>query len=390
MGAYRVHMRGVVGFTVESQQVEGVFMPSTTEEFVQLLTPEGNRVTHPDFSLDISDDEIRALYRDLYLVRRFDNEATALQRHGELALWAQCMGQEAAQVGAGRALSPQDMVFPSYREHGIAWTRDVDPLAVLALYRGTTNGGWDPNEKKFALYTIVIGNQCLHAVGWAMAGMREGTNDAVVACFGDGGSNQGDVSEAFVFAGVYNAPVVFLCQNNQYAISEPNTRQMRAPIYRRSEGFGFPGLRVDGNDVLAMLSVMRWALEHARSGKGPVLVEAFTYRMGAHTTSDDPTRYRDADEVEMWKDRDPLLRVKRYLDSVSTPQSFYDELEVEAEVLADRIRTGTRNLPDPSPAVIFDNVYAEPHPLVDEERLETSEYLAQFADVRPTHGAGGH
>lgn len=365
-------------------------MPADADNLIQLLTPEGTRVEHPDFSLDISEDDIRSLYRDLFLVRRLDNEATALQRQGELALWAQCMGQEAAQVGAGRALAPQDMVFPSYREHGIAWTRDIDPLALLGLFRGTTNGGWDPQAKKFGLYTIVIGNQCLHAVGWAMAGMREGTNDAVLACFGDGGSNQGDVSEAFVFAGVYNAPVVFLCQNNQYAISEPNTRQMRVPIYRRSEGFGFPGLRVDGNDVLAMLAVTRWALEHARSGAGPVLLEAFTYRMGAHTTSDDPTRYRDSAEVESWKERDPLLRVKRYLDRAGTPQSFFDELDAEAEALADVIRTGARALVDPTPLSILDNVYAEPHALIEQERAELADYISQFGDMRASHGHGGH
>ncbi|NDB18182.1 MAG: pyruvate dehydrogenase (acetyl-transferring) E1 component subunit alpha [Actinobacteria bacterium] len=365
-------------------------MISAPDDLIQLLTPEGKRVTHPEFSLDISDDEIRSLYRDLFLVRRWDNEATALQRQGELALWAQCMGQEAAQIGAGRALAPQDMVFPSYREHGVAWTRGVDPVSILGLFRGTTNGGWDPREHNFGLYTIVIGNQCLHAVGWAMAGMREGTNDAVLTCFGDGGSNQGDVAEAFSFAGIYNAPVVFLCQNNQYAISEPNTRQMRVPVFHKARGFGFPGFRVDGNDVLAMLAVTRWALENARSGNGPALIEAFTYRIGAHTTSDDPTRYRDPEEVEYWKARDPLLRVKAYLDSVGTPQSFYDGLEAEAEELAQRIRTGARALPDPTPQSIFDHVYAEPHPLVDEERAEMAAYIAQFGDMRASHGHGGH
>ncbi|NBU30811.1 MAG: pyruvate dehydrogenase (acetyl-transferring) E1 component subunit alpha [Actinobacteria bacterium] len=365
-------------------------MLTAPDDLIQLLTHEGKRVTHADFSLDITDDEIRSLYRDLCMVRRFDNEATALQRQGELALWAQCQGQEAAQVGAGRALLPTDFVFPSYREHGIAWTSGVDPVAILGLFRGTTNGGWDPYEHNFGLYTVVIGNQCLHAVGYAMAGLREGKTEAVLTCFGDGGSNQGDVSEAFVFAGVYNAPVVFLCQNNQYAISEPNYRQMRAPIYKRAEGYGFPGYRVDGNDVLAMLAVMRHSYEHARSGKGPVLVEAFTYRLGAHTTSDDPTRYRDADEVEYWKDRDPLLRVKRYLDSVNTPQSFYDEIEVAAEAMAVHIRAGVRELADPTLDEMFTHVYAEPHPLVEQEHREMTEYFEQFGGMRSPHAAGGH
>lgn len=365
-------------------------MLTAPDDLIQLLTHEGKRVTHPDFSLDISDDEIRALYRDLFLVRRFDNEATALQRQGELALWAQCQGQEAAQIGAGRALAAGDFVFPSYREHGIAWTRGVDPVQILGMFRGTTNGGWDPYAHNFGLYTVVIGNQCLHAVGYAMAGIREQAGDVVLTCFGDGGSNQGDVSEAFVFAGVYNAPVVFLCQNNQYAISEPNTRQMRAPIYQRSSGFGFPGYRVDGNDVLAMFAVMRFAYEHARSGKGPVLVEAFTYRIGNHTTSDDATRYRDAAEVEYWKERDPILRVKRYLDSVNTPQSFFDEVDAAAEEMAVRIRSGARELVDPTLDQMFSNVYSQPHALVQQEHQEMSEYFAQFGGMSSPHAGGGH
>ena len=163
-------------------------MPTAPDDLIQLLDHEGTRVANADFSIDISDDEVRSLYRDLCMVRRFDNEATALQRQGELALWAQCQGQEAAQIGAGRALRESDFVFPSYREHGIAWTRGVDPVSILGMFRGTTNGGWDPYEHNFGLYTVVIGNQCLHAVGYAMAGIREGKDEVVLTCFGDGGS----------------------------------------------------------------------------------------------------------------------------------------------------------------------------------------------------------
>ncbi|MEO6822628.1 MAG: thiamine pyrophosphate-dependent enzyme, partial [Candidatus Nanopelagicales bacterium] len=213
-------------------------------ELIQLLTPEGERVHHPDYDVDLTTEQLRALYRDLVLVRRVDTEATALQRQGELGLWAPLLGQEAAQVGSGRALDPGDYAFPTYREHGVAWTRGIDPLTLLGLFRGVTNGGWDPREHNFALYTIVIGDQTLHAVGYAMGIQRDGTDDAVICYFGDGATSQGDVSESFVFAAVFNAPVVFFCQNNQWAISEPLERQTRIPLYQRAAGFGFPGVRV--------------------------------------------------------------------------------------------------------------------------------------------------
>jgi 2-oxoisovalerate dehydrogenase E1 component subunit alpha len=351
-------------------------------ELVQLLTPEGERVEHPDYDIDLSPDELRGLYRDLVLVRRIDTEATALQRQGELGLWASCLGQEAAQVGSGRALQAHDMCFPTYREHGVAWTRGVDPLGQLALFRGVTNGGWDPTEHNFALYTIVIGDQTLHAVGYAMGIQRDGGDDAVIVYFGDGASSQGDVNESFVFASVFNAPVVFFCQNNQWAISEPLERQTRIPLYRRAAGFGFPGVRVDGNDVLAVLAVTQAALDAAREGQGPTLVEAFTYRMGAHTTSDDPTRYRLGAELEAWKLKDPIERMKVYLARNGLAgNDFFSAVEEESQALAVRLRDECRALPDPSPLSIFDHVYAEPHPLVDAERAGMAAYLDSFEGV---------
>ncbi|MFN8167862.1 MAG: pyruvate dehydrogenase (acetyl-transferring) E1 component subunit alpha [Candidatus Nanopelagicales bacterium] len=350
-------------------------------ELIQLLTPEGERVHHPEYDVDLTPDELRALYRDLVLVRRVDAEATALQRQGELGLWAQLLGQEAAQVGSGRALRPDDMAFPTYREHGVAWTRGVEPLQLLGLFRGVSNGGWDPHEHNFALYTIVIGDQCLHAVGYAMGIQRDGADAAVIAYFGDGATSQGDVNESFVFASVYNAPVVFFCQNNQWAISEPLERQTRIPLYKRADGFGFPGLRVDGNDVLAVLAVTQAALAAARDGQGPTLIEAFTYRMGAHTTSDDPTRYRVAADLEAWKLKDPIERVKVYLArSGMADAAFFAAVEAEAEELAVALRDGCRSLPDPSPESMFDHVYAEPHPLVDAERAAFTAYHASFAE----------
>ena len=205
------------------------------------------------------------------------------------------------------------MVFPTYREHGVAWCRGIDPVKLLGLYRGVSHGGWAPEEHKFHLYTIVIGTQTLHATGYAMGIQRDGADEAVIVYFGDGATSQGDVNEAFVWAPVFNAPIVFFCQNNQWAISAPLEKQSRIPLYQRARGFGFPGLRVDGNDVLACYAVTKKAMQAAREGQGPTLIEAYTYRMGAHTTTDDPTRYRLASELEMWKLRDPIERVRAYL-----------------------------------------------------------------------------
>ncbi|MGX1882290.1 pyruvate dehydrogenase (acetyl-transferring) E1 component subunit alpha [Streptomyces sp. NPDC055287] len=350
-------------------------------ELVQLLTPEGERVEHPDYSIDLTPDELLGLYRDMVLTRRFDAEATALQRQGELGLWASLLGQEAAQIGSGRALRDDDYVFPTYREHGVAWCRGVDPTNLLGMFRGVNHGGWDPSTNNFHLYTIVIGSQTLHATGYAMGVAKDGADSAVVAYFGDGASSQGDVAESFTFSAVYNAPVVFFCQNNQWAISEPTERQTRVPLYQRAQGFGFPGVRVDGNDVLACLAVTRDALERARRGEGPTLVEAFTYRMGAHTTSDDPTKYRADEEREAWEAKDPILRLRTYLENEGVADdAFFAELEVESESLGKRVREAVRAMPDPDQMAIFENVYADGHALVDEERAQFAAYQASFAE----------
>ena len=369
--------------------------PDQAGDFVQLLTPEGERIDHPDYPLDLSADDIRSMYRDLVLVRTIDTVAISLQRQGELGIWASLLGQEAAQIGSGRALSPDDMVFPTYREHGVAWCRGIDPVKLLELYRGVSHGGWAPEEHKFGLYTIVIGAQTLHATGYAMGIQRDGAVDgdpasqqrgeAVIAYFGDGATSQGDVNEAFVFASVFNAPIVFFCQNNQWAISEPLEKQSRIPLYQRARGFGFPGLRVDGNDVLACYAVTQKAMQAAREGQGPTLIEAFTYRMGAHTTTDDPTRYRLASELEMWKLRDPIERVRAYLvrggmDPKTEPE-FLAEVDAEAKQVGARVREACRNMADPPPLALFDHVYAEPNPLtalLREEREQYAAYLDSF------------
>ena len=352
---------------------------SAEPELVQLLTPEGERVEHPDYAIDLTPDELRGLYRDMVLTRRFDAEATTLQRQGELGLWASLLGQEAAQIGSGRALHDDDYVFPTYREHGVAWCRGVDPTNLLGMFRGVNHGGWDPNSNNFHLYTIVIGSQTLHATGYAMGVAKDGADSAVLAYFGDGASSQGDVAESFTYSAVYNAPVVFFCQNNQWAISEPTEKQTRVPLYQRAQGYGFPGVRVDGNDVLACLAVTKAALERARTGQGPMLIEAFTYRMGAHTTSDDPTRYRSSEERELWETKDPILRLRTLLTNEKlADEAFFDGLEQEADALAKRGREAVRSMPDPDDMALFEHTYADGHALVDEERAQFAAYQASF------------
>ncbi|WP_217616148.1 pyruvate dehydrogenase (acetyl-transferring) E1 component subunit alpha [Cellulomonas sp. GbtcB1] len=365
--------------------------PLTDDGLVQLLTPAGERVDHSDYSARVAHldaDALRGLYRDMVLVRRFDTEATALQRQGELGLWAQCLGQEAAQVGSGRALAPQDYVFPSYREHGVAHTRGLDLTQLLQLFRGVDHGGWDPEKFNFHLYTLVIGSHTLHATGYAMGVQRDGavgTGDperdtAVVTYFGDGATAQGDVNEALVFAAVNNAPLVLFLQNNQWAISEPTTRQARVPLAARGPGFGVPSVRVDGNDVLATYAVTAEALERARSGGGPTLVEAFTYRMGAHTTSDDPSRYRSAAEEDYWRQRDPIDRLEKHLAATGElSDAFRADLAAEADALGEKIRTYVRALGRPATSTMFDHVYATPHAVVDAERAWFERYEASFA-----------
>ncbi len=362
---------------------------TSQDSLIQLLSPEGELTEHADFPLEVTGELLRDLYRDMVLVRRFDREGNALQRQGQLSIWVPLLGQEAAQIGSGRAMRPLDMAFPSYREHGVAWCRGVDPTEILGMFRGIDHGTWDPVATRFHPYTIVIGNQVLNATGYAMGQRLDGRvgsrdperDEATIAFFGDGATSQGDVHEAMVFAAAFDSPVVFFCQNNQWAISVPVSRQSRVPLARRADGVGIPGVRVDGNDVLACLAVTRWALAECRSGNGPVFVEAFTYRMDAHTTSDDPTRYRMADEAQAWALLDPIERVRVHL--VRTGQAdaaFFAAVATEADELAARFRATCVALPVPPPERMFSHVYAEPSPQLDAERDGYLKYLAGFAD----------
>ena len=345
--------------------------------------------------VDLSTVDLLGMYRDMTLVRRLDVEATALQRQGELGLWAPSLGQEAAQVGSGYALAPGDFAFPTYREHGVCWSRGVTALQILSLYRGVSNGGWNPMQARVALPIIVIANQALHAVGYAMGIALDqlggqSSADAAIGYFGDGASSEGDVHEACVFAASFRAPVVLFCQNNQWAISHPVSMQMGAPLVDRVAGYGIHAVRIDGNDVLASYAVTRAALDFARSGRGPVFIEAMTYRMGPHTTSDDPSRYRPSDELQAWQDRDPIMRLKEFLIASGRADSqYFAEVEEQADELAEQVRHGVRTMRTPDPETMFDHVYAEDHPLIEEQRQWVSKNSGATSPEASGAGLGG-
>jgi pyruvate dehydrogenase E1 component alpha subunit len=353
-------------------------------EFALVRLLDENGVRHEDerfdaWVSDIGPDQLLDLYEDMRVIRRIDSEATALQRQGELGLWPPLLGQEAAQIGSGRALRSDDFVFSSYREHGVAYCRGAGLVDLLRVWRGTTQSGWNPYSINMATPQVIIGAQTLHATGYALGIQADGTDAVAVAYFGDGATSEGDVNEALIFAATYAAPVIFFCQNNQYAISEPVSLQAQRPIADRAPGFGVPSVRVDGNDVLAVLAVTRAALDRARSGGGPTFIEAVTYRMGPHTTADDPARYRDAAEVEQWRGKDPLTRVEAYLDAQGAlTEERKARIAGKADSVAAEMRAGITSLVDPDPLSVFDNVYAEPHTGIARQRDHYSRYLRTF------------
>lgn len=338
-------------------------------ELVQLIAEDGTPLPDRGLELEGAIDRLPALYETMVVTRELDEEFVNLQRQGQLALFPSCRGQEAAQVGCAAALRDTDWLFPQYRELGAFIHRGIDPGGIGLAWRGAWHGGLGFIERAVAPISIAIGTHALHAVGAAMASSWLGDGGVTVAFVGDGATSEGDVHEAFNLAAVRRAPCIFFIQNNQWAISTPLTDQLKAPsIAHKGIGYGMPAVRVDGNDVLACLLVVEQAAARARSGGGPTLVEAVTYRLGPHTTSDDPTRYRDQAEVDSWLARDPITRCRAYLGHAGR---WDDGIEERARARAVSLRTSLRaavfDAPDPSPLEVFDHVFAEP----------TAELLAQ-------------
>lgn len=306
---------------------------------------------------------LRALHRGMVLGRRFDRQATALTKQGRLAVYPSSAGQEACQVGATLALAPDDWLFPTYRDSVALVTRGVPPVEALTLLRGNWHSGYDPYAYRVAPQCTPLATSAPHAVGLAHAARLRGDNVAVLVFMGDGATSEGDAHEAFNFAAVWNAPVVFFIQNNQWAISVPLEKQTKAPtLAHKAIGYGMPGHHVDGNDAAAVYEVTRAALDRARAGGGPSIVEGLTYRIDPHTNSDDTSRYRDAADAEPWRAKDPIARFDRLL---SLDSDAYAE---EAERMAIDLRAEMNRDAHVEPDELFEHVYAVPTPRLKAQR----------------------
>ncbi len=336
-----------------------------------MLDGEGVLTEEAERQAAIPDETLRELYRMMVISRRIDQEGLNLQRQGELGLWGPYAGHEAAQVGAALAMAPTDWIFPYYRDFAMAICRGIDPGKMLTIFRGLAHGAWNPYDYRFGPFVIPVGSQVPHAVGFALGCKLDHEKNAVLVGFGEGATSTGDWHEAMNFAAVFQTPVVFLCENNQWAISVPMRQQVAGSIADRAAGYGFPGVRVDGTDALTVYAVVRAAAERARRGDGPYLVEALTYRTQAHTTSDDPTRYRTDADVEPWRAKDPIARcAERLRARGALDDTFVAAVAAEADERAAAMRQTLLTAPVPHPASTFDLVFANPPASLQREKAE--------------------
>ncbi|MGD0605284.1 MAG: pyruvate dehydrogenase (acetyl-transferring) E1 component subunit alpha [Streptosporangiaceae bacterium] len=353
---------------------------------VALLDAAGQVI--PGDDLDMPGDQVLlALYRMMVLGRRFDTQATALTKQGRLAVYPSARGQEACQVGAVAALRPQDWLFPTYRDSMALVARGIDPVEVLTLLRGDWHSGYDPYDKRVAPQCTPLATNTLHAVGMARAAVIKGEDMVALVMLGDGATSEGDTHAALNFAAVWKAPVVFLVQNNGYAISVPLAKQTAAPsLAHKGIGYGVPGTLVDGNDAAAVYAVVRRAVAAAAAGAGPALIEALTYRVEAHTNADDATRYRSREEVESWLARDPVTRLREHLGrrgllSDAVAAALEAQAEAEAAALRQRMNSDARH----DPADLFRYVYAQRTPELRRQQHELAAELADLEEARTHH-----
>ncbi|MGW4031550.1 pyruvate dehydrogenase (acetyl-transferring) E1 component subunit alpha [Streptomyces sp. NPDC004838] len=344
---------------------------------IRFVSENGTAVRPPAGYAEPPDELLREAYRRMVLGRRFDTQATALTKQGRLAVYPSSRGQEACQVAGVLALRERDWLFPTYRDSVALVSRGVDPAEVLTLLRGDWHCGYDPAATRVAPQCTPLATQVLHATGMADAIRRKGEDGAVMAFIGDGGTSEGDFHEALNFAAVFKAPVVFFVQNNKYAISVPLAKQTAAPaLAYKGVGYGVRSEQVDGNDLVAVLSVLTAAVEHARGGQGPFLVEAHTYRMDAHTNADNATRYREDEEVRRWSAADPLHRLETYLRGRGTlTDEDVTSAAADAEAFAADLRTRMNADSEPDLLELFDHVYAEPTPQLLEQRAQLAAEL---------------
>jgi pyruvate dehydrogenase E1 component alpha subunit len=337
---------------------------------LSILDPQGNA----DVSLlpPLGDSDIRRLYELLVLSRTFDGRALALQREGRLGTYPSILGQEAAQVGSAFAIKKDDWVFPSFREMGMHLTLGYPMHLLYQYWSGDERGLATPPGLNILPICVAVGTHIPHAVGAAMAAAYRGDRSAVVCYFGDGATSKGDFHEGLNMAGVFRAPVVFICQNNQWAISVPFDRQTAAAtLAQKAWSYGFEGIQVDGNDVFAVYHATLHALEKARSGGGPTFIECHTYRLADHTTADDASRYRSPEEVAQWQAKDPILRLRRFMEKRSLWDDEYERhVQEEATAAVDEAVHRAESVTKPAATEMFDCTRAELSPRQVRQRKE--------------------
>lgn len=356
--------------------VEERLLPSA--EPVRLIDEHGAAHAHASYQLP-SAETLTDGYAQLVKGRRLNEQASALVRQGRLAVYPSSHGQEACQVAATMVLEERDWLFPTYRDTVSIVSRGVDPIETLTLLRGDWHSGYDPHERNVAPQSTPLATQLLHAVGVAHAARLKGEDTVVMALVGDGGTSEGDFHEALNFAAVWQAPVVFFIQNNEYAISVPLAKQTAAPsLAHKGIGYGVPGERADGNDLAGLLAVLGRAVERARGGEGPQLVEAHTYRVQAHTNADDASRYRDDAEVTPWLEKDPIKRLDAYLSGAGL---LDDAARAAAASAADQVaeytRVGLMEDVHPDPAELFQHLYTTQTPQLREQAAFLADELAR-------------
>lgn len=349
------------------------------------LRPVEDQGTEAGHEYPLPDDEtLMKAYEQLVIGRRANDQNSALVRQGRMAVYPSSHGQEACQVAAALCLGQNDWMFPTYRDSVAVMAKGVDPVETMVLFRGDWHGGYDPREYKVGIQSTPLTTQLLHAVGVAHAAKLRGEDTVVLAMCGDGATSEGDFHEALNFAAVFNLPVIFFVQNNQYAISVPLAQQSVAPsLAHKAVGYGMAGERVDGNDLVALMAVLGRAVELARTGAGPLLVEAHTYRMQAHTNADDATRYRQDEEVAAWQAKDPLNRMTTYLQEKGLlDDEATGRIAAHAEQTAQALRDGLNEDPEIDPLELFDHVYATQTPQLAEQRALLADELSREGDAK--------
>jgi pyruvate dehydrogenase E1 component alpha subunit len=344
------------------------------------LVPLNEQGTQPGHEYPLPEDlKLVAAYEQLVIGRRVNDQNSALVRQGRMAVYPSSHGQEACQVAAALCLSDGDWMFPTYRDSVAIMARGVDPVQVMTLFRGDWHGGYNPNERKVGIQSTPLTTQLLHGVGVAHAAKLRGEETVVLAMCGDGATSEGDFHEALNFAAVFKLPIVFFVQNNKYAISVPLAQQSVAPsLAHKAVGYGMAGERVDGNDLVALLAVLSRAVKLAREGSGPLLVEAHTYRMQAHTNADDATRYREDSEVVEWQAKDPLTRMKTYLtDNGLLDSEAESRIAERAEAVAAQLRKGLSEDVVVDPLDLFKYVFSSPTPQLEEQSALLADELSR-------------